>query len=368
LNAAAALNELRRPSMGPRRWPTWALIGIVGVVWPIVAFAALRERFRSELTEVATYPPVFVEAVAVDDQQQAAAVLEMHWSEPQEFVADLGAGRVTAVDVEAGATYQSGGVLLEIDGVGRILHVGSTPLYRPLGASDVGDDVTELRRLLVELGYLAPSEDTASPLGAGGLEAATALLRSLGASPDPSGVIDPRFFVFSPRPLSLSQVSLDVGDFVSDGPTILGGVAQDLEDVQIAVVDGDTTSNAWAGRAVEIEVADGNFALAVEQPNEWTSVELAALAALIEAGVPTIEAQVRLALPGRFAQLPGAAVVIDNSVMCVLAGTSIDALTPVRVAPVTGQLPGVVLVEKSLAGESVLANPLSLESRPACES
>ena len=104
-------------------------------------------------------------------------------------------GVVTRVDVKPGDTVSTGGVLLAIDGIGRMAIASPAPFYRMLTVGDSGDDVLNLEQALKTIGDFAgtPNRDYNETTAA----AVRKLEKKLGVGA-PTGVFDPLWAVWLP--------------------------------------------------------------------------------------------------------------------------------------------------------------------------
>ncbi|HLV58596.1 MAG TPA: peptidoglycan-binding domain-containing protein, partial [Natronosporangium sp.] len=87
----------------------------------------------------------------------------------------------TVTSVADTGEVDEGDVLYTVDTVPVRAVTGTVPFWRPLGPGDDGDDVAQLQRALMDLGYLAGEAD--GRFGSGTAEAVRAWQRDLGMEP-----------------------------------------------------------------------------------------------------------------------------------------------------------------------------------------
>ncbi|PVC94031.1 peptidoglycan-binding protein [Streptomyces sp. CS014] len=95
---------------------------------------------------------------------------------------DAGRSVVTKVFVKAGKPLRSGQALLEVSGRPIFVLKGDIPAYRDLGPGSTGEDVSQLRQALRELGY-ASDVDPAGTFGPGTERAVTLFYQARGYEP-----------------------------------------------------------------------------------------------------------------------------------------------------------------------------------------
>lgn len=133
---------------------------------------------------------------------------------PAVTVQARGDGIITALPA-LGATLSRGQPVYHTDNRPRPLFYGTLPLYRPLHASDVGEDVREVEQNLAALGYQGFTVDASYT--ATTAKAVRKWQKDLGL--DQSGVFDPTSVVIAPAPLRVTQLIAHLGDPAS-GPVL----------------------------------------------------------------------------------------------------------------------------------------------------
>lgn len=89
---------------------------------------------------------------------------------------------VTAIKVKVGDTVKAGDAPIRVSGRPILIFQGKVPAYRALGPGDSGDDVKQLQRNLVKLGYLRDGLATGT-FGSATGAAVTKLYHKLGLKP-----------------------------------------------------------------------------------------------------------------------------------------------------------------------------------------
>lgn len=227
-------------------------------------------------------------------------------------------GTVTAIAEESSIVGQ-GDVLVTIDQEPVVLLIGDIPAYRTLTVGVKGDDVTQLERNLVDLGFgdfegfvVDDDYNEATSL------AVAAWQVSIGASPD--GVVNLGDVYFSPTSLRIGQNQVAIGDAVGNGtPIMTTSASSTFVTVELSTDDQDLVA---VGDAVVVELPSGEQEAAVV--TEIGSVVLAN-----QQGVTYFEMTVTL-------DDPEAAPGLDEAPVDVLAIG--DRADDVLVVPVTALL------------------------------
>ena len=168
-------------------------------------------------------------------------------------------GTVTSITPE-GSIVGRGDVLIGIDEEPVVLLIGDIPAYRTLTAGVEGDDVLQLQRNLVELGFGdIEGFEADGDYGTATTVAVAAWQSSIGASPD--GVVNLGDVYIAATPLRIGEHLVGVGDVVVDGtPILTSSVSETFVTVELSTDDQDLVA---VGDAVVVELPDGTTESAV---------------------------------------------------------------------------------------------------------
>lgn len=302
--------------------------------------------------------PVFSTAERGKYDGATAVTLTSRWEQPPPLLAPPGlTGLVSALNCEPGGVIAEGQFVMEIDGVGRVALATAKPLTRRLARGDVGDDVNELRKALVRLGFDAGSDSVTfdRPLE----DAVVALQRFLGIA-KPARALDPQLVVWlrsSPLPIGKCALvvgqTLDAGARIAEGALVLTGVA----------VAGDP-GIPDSGGALLMDVLGET--VPITDGLELSPESLAKLQSVLPQPKDLQEAQpvdaaIRLKEPVSVVVLPASALIEDGSAMCVLGGTDLGNLDAVPVVLLRSRLSVVEVAPRLPTAQitTVLANPRS---------
>lgn len=136
----------------------WALMAVVFLAGSVGWWAA-REVLVTPQDPLADAPePVLYEVVegSVGRSLSLAAVAE--W-EATPVARIERSGIVTSLEIESGAVVEPGDILFTVDLRPVVVAAGDVPTFRDMGRGDEGEDIAQLQRLLVSLGYLQPEPD-----------------------------------------------------------------------------------------------------------------------------------------------------------------------------------------------------------------
>ncbi|NUR48636.1 MAG: hypothetical protein HOV71_10915 [Hamadaea sp.] len=158
-------------------------------------------------------------------QQATAPVTRTTLVQTQEVNGTLGYGTPTPVSTATGAvltwlptpgaTIIRGRAVYRADNRPVVLFYGTLPLYRPLHAGDIGDDVREIERNLAALGYSGITVD--SRYTAATAAAVKKWQKAVGLTQ--TGVLDPAAVVVAPGAIRVAAVQAHPGDH-ADGPIL----------------------------------------------------------------------------------------------------------------------------------------------------
>ena len=137
-----------------------------------------------------------------------------------------------------------------------LLLYGSTPAYRALEQGEQGQDVLELNRDLVALGYsaggaLKPTSDVFGPATAAALKALQTHLGQAATGSIPLGGV-----VFEPTAVRVTTVGPNVGGAATPGQTVLSATSDTPE--VVAPIDATLQSDVKVGEPVAITLPDGS--------------------------------------------------------------------------------------------------------------
>jgi len=318
------------------------LVGAVLAVWALAA-SPLRSAERPR--------PVVAEVQAAERDNRVATTVAVHPA-PEVVVRSQSTGTVTASALGVGEPVRQGDVALVVDGRPIVAYIADAPLFRDVTAGLRGDDVTTVRRLLTDLGYLGADDgdsDTAMVAAIRGFNTD----HGRGADDE---TLSPDSVLWIPADSSAPQaVSVRVGDVVqaqSELYTTTSGSAA----VQIA------TPAVGVARVLSVGTASVPLPAGSDEVTDPGDVaELLAVMAGQEAS-PAVVADEE---PEPVGTIPASAVIVDTQgTSCYLTGVDGDV---VRVDADAGGL-GLVDVDVALVGTPVLVNPRSVVSDLSCAS
>jgi peptidoglycan hydrolase-like protein with peptidoglycan-binding domain len=258
-----------------------ALVALAGAVgWAALAGGAGRDDKAEARRPTNTAAVTRRDLVARD-----TFAGRLGYADRRELTSPLG-GTVTWLPRE-GATVRRGGVLLRIDGRPLVLLYGSTPLWRTLAEGVEGEDVAQLQRNLVALGY-----DPAGEIDLDGeFDDATedSVLRwqdDLGVTED--GSVGTDEVVFLPGARRIGTVSTSLGARIATGASALETTS--LRRVVSVDLDARRQTLVREGQSVRVELPNGRTVA-----GRITEVGRVAKDAEGEDGTPTVT--VTIALP-----------------------------------------------------------------------
>jgi peptidoglycan hydrolase-like protein with peptidoglycan-binding domain len=153
-----------------------------------------------------------------------------------------------------GVVVGQGEPLFSIDGNAVVLLVGEIPLYRTLTVGVAGDDVLQLQRILVELGYGLSFGMEVD----GSFDQATALAVTqwqVASEMQPDGVVNVGDVIIRPEPIRVNEMLVGVGDFVSSGTAVLtSSNSSTYVTVELSTQDQELVA---VGDAVVVELPSG---------------------------------------------------------------------------------------------------------------
>jgi hypothetical protein len=329
-----------------RRLPA-LLAGLLWVVVPVVAAVLLllqADEITRASTDESTWVPVGPAVTTVDTQ----VTLALTWAGQSPLVAPAWSGLVERVDAVPGSVLGSGDVVARVGGVDRLLVSSTVPFGRPLQLDDVGPDVEALNEVLGTLGY---------PSGRGDVfRAATQTgVHDLGERLGLDTVIfDPGWFVYSPSP----TVTVATVDLVLAAPAPPPGTPI-ATPRPVLLQAASTGGPPGAGIVVlgDQEVAsigaDG-------------TIDLTALAAVVDPSAASVDVVVRQALPGGARQVPADSVVTaTDGGTCVLGRSGPGGEIEPQSVTVVGSRLGVTTVTGLGEIVDVLVDP-GAEQRSTC--
>ena len=292
---------MQPPSMR-RRWVAVTVVMVVvlgvgaGAAWSAGAF---RSHGSSSGTTGAAPPRTYtVTRKNISATTAENATLGYAASYP---VTGSGGGTLTWLP-SAGQLIRQGQVLYRTDnGTPVVLMYGGVPDWRTMSEGTTGQDVTQLNRDLVNLGYASSSDISSLGWDYYSWETRYAvenMEKALGVS-SPSGSLDLGSVVFKPEALRVSQVTASLGSPAS-GPILIA-----TSDRHIVTINLSTSmeSEVKAGDAVTVTLPTGSATLGV-----ITSVGSVASGSSSSATVPVA---VKLTVPSAAGFLDQAPVTVD---------------------------------------------------------
>lgn len=226
---------------------------LVAVASPLVAAGfAVREMRRLEDPTPAPVTPVTISPIQRSIDDSRPVVVEGQWQQPAIVYAPDWSGTVTALAISVGDRIRPLDVVVQVDGIDRLAWQSDQWFHRGLRLGDVGIDVAQLQRLLVERGSELPS-DRLGVFGVDTREAVRSLEAELGIV-RPSGTFDPAWLI------ALPAMVFEVGAIEMVIGNVVPGAGDEL-----------LTSAAALSR---VEVTDGDEVVALDDDGEWV-VELA---------------------------------------------------------------------------------------------
>jgi hypothetical protein len=349
---------------------------MVGVMLPVVLLA---------LTTVLSGPvalqaqgdmePVLLPVGSAQVRTSQEVTLALTWSEGAPLLSPGGDGLVTSVEAAPGDRLEQGATVARVNDRALRAVVAAGPFYRPIGSGDEGPDVARLRRVLIELGYLAgdPTLQRVTPAldrAIGQFNAAGGYTRQrvgedgtlLGHELQPADVI-----WIGPEPVVVGQLDLRPGQPLPPPGEPIGRRPSTL--ISLAVQSGEGRPPAdlaeLAPAAVELRV-EGQPSATIDVPAGGT-LEAPAVAAVVPPGTETVRAVARPKGGAEASSVPASAVVGGERGPCVLVPDSgADGYRPVPIEPLRSGF-GESIV-KRLAVTEVLGNPYQVLERPSCHS
>jgi hypothetical protein len=310
---------------GRRRRGGWAAAGLVVVLAAGAASAWRAGAFSPAASSAAgqgTQPPATQPVVRQDLSAQTPVAATLGYAGLY-AVTGQGGGTLTWLP-PAGRVIRQGQVLYETgNGSPVVLLYGSVPDWRDLNEGVTGEDVKQLNRDLVDLGYAGRADIAALGWDYYSWETAYAvqqLEEHLGVS-SPPGSLSLGQVAFKPEALRVSQVTAMLG-----GPAS-GPVLTATSDRQVVMIPLDVSqeSEVKAGDAVTVTLPDGTTT-----PGVVSSVGTVATTTSGAAGsgsTTTIPVRVRLTDPRAAGNLDQAPVTVNI--------TTESSSGPVLAVPVT---------------------------------
>ncbi|QSB13658.1 hypothetical protein JQS43_19060 [Natronosporangium hydrolyticum] len=266
-----------------------------------------------------------------------------------------GSGVVTAVHLAPGEEITAGDPVVSVDDRDWLAFTAEAPPWRDITAGMAGDDVARVQEFLDALGFPAGAD-------AGRATDATAegfrqLNQSLGRGSEDRVFHRDTVLWIGPEPLAVSEVSVQVGEAVSDGVTVLLG-----PDRPGTVLVEEPESAMDSGSEYVLAVGD----VAVPYTVESGLIDDPEAAATIADALPGGEGGgiVRLAEPVEVATMPVSAIVTDpDGRTCVFEDVTGD---PTPVETIGGSL-STAQVSEEWIGRLVLVNPHEVREDVSCD-
>ncbi len=189
-------------------------------------------------------------------------------------------GTVTGVRTE-GETVRRGGVLYRVDGKPVVLLYGWYPLWRTLSEGVEGEDVRQLERNLVALGYDPDRQIDVDDEFDWATEAAVERWQEdLGVTAD--GVVDPGDAVFLPGARRVGDVKAELGSTLGAGAPVMETTS--TRRIVTVSLDARRQTLVAKGQTVRIEMPNGRIVEGVV-----TNVGKVAKGSGDEGSTPTVE-------------------------------------------------------------------------------
>ncbi|UQX02394.1 peptidoglycan-binding protein [Streptomyces sp. RerS4] len=166
-----------------------------------------------------------------------------------------GPGVLTWIAAE-GAAVERDGKLYEVNGKPVRLMYGSTPVYRPMKAGDKGEDVRQLKRNLVALGY-GTGLDAEDPTFTAGTTAAVKRWQKAHKAPE-TGEVAKDDIAFASGPQRVKRGDAAVGDEPGPGKPVL--TVTGTERVVRFRLEAAKAGAARTGDKVTVRLPDGSTA------------------------------------------------------------------------------------------------------------
>lgn len=242
-----------------------AVLGAGAVVW------ASQVRAGEPAAEVAPLPTVAVtRGDLVTTVQQTG---QLGYAGAHQLVGHR-AGIITALP-RVGQIIDRGQPVHAVDQRPVPLFFGAVPLYRPLAAGAVGEDVRLLEQNLVELGHATAAALTVDATYTTATSAAVRRWQRALGLPQ-TGAVEPGDAVVAPGPVRITSVQPLVGAATGPGETIAAGtgtghgvhVDLDRRYRSLVVVDGRVRVQLFGGKAVDGTITTVGTAAAAAQDND----------------------------------------------------------------------------------------------------
>lgn len=312
-------------------------IGIFGVVlWAVAPlFIAAWAILSISHTELFPAKSVWVHPDPGAGDIDRPVGIQLHWSEPAEVFAPSWLGLVQKVHTQAGATIESGQVVVKVDGIDRIAFASTLPFARSLSLGNEGTDVRSLNSLLQLRGLPFSDSDRFTWDTRLGVRA---LAEELGV---PSTVdrnqFDPAWVVYLPSPeFVVSTVTLQVGTpapaagtaIVTSTRTLSFATLVALGDIPPSAEESTVSETPLATQsaAEEETLVVGTAELPLDADRDRIAADVVSqLQGLVQPLAPFTRGVLRQTVPPDHYRIPVSAIISEkNGLMCVLKALETD--------------------------------------------
>lgn len=272
---------LPQNAAGPTRWRRWL---VAGVVLALLAGGGIAAWQAGAFTGPAKHGPGNPYLTSTQAVSRQTITAQTSMSGTLEFtgsytVTGKGRGLVTWLP-SAGHVVRDGQTLYRVDnGVPVVLLYGTVPAWRTLTEGMTGQDVAQLNRDLVNLGYITSSDVTAVGRDYFGWETRYGLekLQSARGATSPSGVLQLGAAVFEPGAIRVAATTASLAGPAS-GPILTATSATQVVSVKL---DTSLENEVKTGDEVSVALPDGT-----RTPGVVTSIGKVATASSSGATVP----------------------------------------------------------------------------------
>lgn len=290
----------------------------------------------------------------------ASATIEMQWTPPVEVVWRGPASVITKLWPADPVGINDLDPILSVNDEVVVAQISGTPLFRDIRRGDRGGDVAWLDEQLVRIGLAETSTLQDGRMTSRTSSLVTQLETAWGVK-DPDGVFESYRALYLPA--ASGAVTGRIGDSLNEGE-VVAVVPPALTEAKLVLSDLD---NSWidnfGSRALLLDLGTDEVRVA-----SWLlgDSDLLSIAQSVDLGVTMIEnVKVRLTDPIEVGSVPSMAVLQDpdDGALCVFKQLADGAIAPIQIdQPLIGREPGLILVQASLIGESILESPFLVQT------
>lgn len=321
----------------------WWTFGLLFLCPLVVAVALIRSVGEPFVTEPEEFVPVSVDPTLAEDISQIETTASLTWSATPSLVGSSLTGIVTGTGLEEATTIHEGDVVIQVDGLDRILVSTPFPFYRDLALKSKGEDVDNLHRLLFDLGLLEEQPQAGAAFGTTTRRAVRELSLELG-TPTQESVFRSAWTVWSAVSFEVATPKVNIGSVLSE-TTVLANGYPTLERISF-----DTYSLGESEQAT----FSTNLGEAEASLTDLSGAEvLGQVSRLFELDAKEADVTVSPSDPVVVLQLPTAAILVQGAQTCVLVYEYYD---PLPVSVISSTIAGVTSIEPTEIPQ-LLANP-----------